>query len=307
MGWFSDPDPEVANRKADAAQRGADWADALGRGTLPGFVEQRLDLARTGKLPWLSTMSPAELLLARSHGIRPVATVSGTCWYHYGWSWTEGHAEGWHKALDRMRQEATAAGANAIVDVKLRTINLPGTGASMDYTVLGTAVTIDGLPPSPDPVIATVPAIEFVRLLEAGIVTTGVAIGARYDWLTTTGWSTFGSYGMNGDLRDLSRFWDGIRRDAIADLERDTARLGNGVLAHTHFGQLFKVERDKQPTQMLGRHIVIGTAVQCGRRDPVPHDITMVIDMRDDLSRLNDPAGHGHTAYGAGQEQEGPI
>jgi len=307
MSWFSDPDPADAARKADAAERGEAWRQALDGNRLPAFVERRLDDARTGKVPWLSTMTPAELLLARSHGVRPVATVSGTCWYHYGWSWTEGHAEGWHAALGRMSREAVAAGANAVVDVKLRTVKLPGTGTSMDYTVLGTAVRVDGLPPSRDPVIATVPAIEFVRLLEAGIVTTGVAVGARYDWMTASAWTTFGASGMNGDLGELSRFWDGIRRDAVADLKRDAGRLGNGVLAHTHFGQLLKFEGDKQPTRMLGRHIVIGTAVQCGPRDPVPHAITPVVDMRDDLSPLRDPVPHGHTAYGAEQEQEGPV
>ena len=92
------------------------------------------------------------------------------CLADYGWSRTEGHAEGWHLALDRLRQEAAAAGANAVVDVKLRTVTLPVTGDSMDYTVVGTAVKLDGLPPRPDPVIATVPAIAFVRLLEAGVV-----------------------------------------------------------------------------------------------------------------------------------------
>jgi hypothetical protein len=43
-------------------------------------------------------MTPAELALARHKGIRPLAMVSGTCWYHYGWSWTEGHV---HASPDR--------------------------------------------------------------------------------------------------------------------------------------------------------------------------------------------------------------
>ena len=313
MGWFSAPDPDEAARRAAAEARAADWRVALDGRRLPAFVRDRLSDAGTGRSPWMSTMTPAELLLARSHGLRPIATVSGTCWYHYGWSWTEGHAEGWHLALDRLRQEAAAAGANAVVDVKLRTVTLPGTGDSMDYTVVGTAVKLDGLPPSPDPVIATVPAIAFVRLLEAGIVPTGVAIGARYDWLTVSmgngfGASALGTWGQNGELGQVSRFWEGIRRQAVDDLRRDTARLGDGVLAHTHFAQLLKREAgENRPVELLGRHIVLGTAVQCGGRDPVPHEIVPVVDMRDALSPLHGEVPHGHTVYGAQKDQEGAI
>ena len=307
MGWFTKSDPDEAERKRESIRRGDAWGTALNRGTLPDFIEARLKDAAAKRTPWLSTLTPAELLLARSHGVRPVATVSGTCWFHYGWSWTEGHAEGWHTAIARMKQEAIAAGANAILDVKLRTVRIGNTRDSMDYTVLGTAVSIDGLPPSRDPVVATVPAIEFVRLLEAGIVTVGVAIGARYDWLTaSTG--TFGWLGMNGNCGQLTTFWEDVRRQALADLRRDTARLGDGVLAHTHFGQLLKVEGgENTPSRVLGRHIVLGTAVQCGHRDPVPHDIRMVVDMRDDLSPLDRGMSRDNTVYGEQADQEGLI
>ena len=313
MGWFGASDPDEAARLAAAKARAEDWRSALAGNRLPASVRDRLGEAGSGRVPWMSTMTPAELLLSRSHGLRPIATVSGTCWYHYGRSWTEGHAEGWHLALGRLRQEAAAAGANAVVDVKLRTVSLPGTGDSMDYTVVGTAVRLDGLPPSADPVVATVPAIAFVRLLEAGIVPTGVAIGARYDWLTGSpaggfGISVLGIPGQNGELGQVSRFWEAIRRQAVADLRRDTARLGDGVLAHTHFAQLLKREAgENQPVQILGRHIVLGTAVQCRGRNPVPHDITPVVDMRDALSPLHGEVPHGHTVYGAQKDEERAI
>ena len=54
----------------------------------------------------------------------------------------------------------------------------------MDFTLVGTAVHVEGLPPSPDPIVATVPALEFVKLLEADVVPTGIAIGAHYEWMT---------------------------------------------------------------------------------------------------------------------------
>ncbi len=309
MSWLSNlvgAGTDAPEQRAAAAARLDAWDAALTRNRLPQFVTDRIAAGANGTAPWLSTMTPAELLLARSHGIRPVGTVSGTCWLHYGFSWTRGHAEGWRTAVARMQAEALAAGANAVVDVKLRTARL-AMESSMDFTVIGTAVRMAGLPPSPAPAVATVPAVEFARLLEAGIVPVGIAIGAHYEWLTSNTGNLTGAWsGRNQRLDGLSDFWERVRKVALRDLHTDATRLGDGVLAHTHFGQLIKVERDKQPPQFLGRHIVIGTAVHT-RRDAVPHTIRTVIDMRDDESPLRHERPHGHNAYAETTDEEGAI
>jgi len=300
MSWFGGGGhgSDDAAAKALAQSRQEAWAYALDTDTLPAFVEQRLKAAAERKVPWLSTMTPAELLLARSHGLRPLATVSGTCWFHYGQSWTNGHVDGWNYAVARLKREAMAAGANAVVDVQMRTVHSPLAG-SMDFTVFGTAVRIDGLPPSRDPVVATVSAMEFVRLLEMGIAVCGIAIGADYDFLG--GYGSFGAvgserwqvqrqlraFGGNVPVRELTDFWERVRRQAHLQLRLSAQTKGTGVLAKTQFGQLLRVERDKQPPDYLGRHIVIGTVVETRPGDGVSHDIDMVIDMRDDLSPLN--------------------
>jgi hypothetical protein len=311
--------PLDANAPLSADERARLWEAALESHRLPPFVEARLKDAASGRTPWVTTMTPAELLLARSHGVRPLATVSGTCWFHYGWSWTEGHEEGWRHALDRIRREAVACGANAVVDVRMRTLR-HSFGPSMDFTLFGTAIRIEGLPPSADPVIATVPALEFVRLLEMNIVPTGIAVGARYDWLGNqysswgngwqgrqTQWQT-GAFAGNQPLTELGGFWEGIRRDAHADLRANAAKIGNGVLAHTHFGQIIRQERDKQPPAYLGRHIVVGTVIETEFGATVPHDIEPVIDMRDDLSPLKDGSGTRHAVYESDMnDEEGAI
>ena len=294
----------------DADQRAAEWEAALARNQLPQFVQERLHDARDGRAPWIATMTPAELLLAKSHDMKPLATVTGTCWYHYGWSWTEGHAEGWGKALDRIRQEALACGANAVVDVRMRTI-APGDSESMDFSLVGTAVRFESLPPSKKPVIATVPALEFVRLLEMGIVTVGLAVGARYAWLTQSdsrpNFSTNGMAWSNTPLPKLSQFWEKVRRDAHAELRRHAVKQGNGVLADVHFGQLLEREGgENQPKRYLGRHIVIGTVVDTPRFAPVPHDIHPVVDMRDELSPLRRKTQSRHNTY-EDNEREGGI
>ena len=307
--------------RADVEARARAWTVALEQDGLPPFVTERLAGAAAGTGAWVATMTPAELLLATSHGIRPVATVSGTCWFQHGRSWTEGHAQGWHEALDRIGREAAAAGANAVVDVRLRTLR-HRIGASMDFSLIGTAVKVDGLKPTPHPVIATVPALEFVRLLEADIVPVGLAVGARYEWLGTSGGAAGGSdraalartqratmaFAGNQPLTDLMDFWNAIRRAAHRDLRDAAARQGNGVLAHTQFGQLIRRERDKQPPAYLGRHIVIGTVVDTKPRAPVPHHVDQVVDMRDSLSPLRGGGDRRHAVYeGDAMDQEGSI
>jgi uncharacterized protein YbjQ (UPF0145 family) len=295
-----------AAAKAAAAARGAEWERALSRNTPPDFVVERLEAAAAGRAPWMATMTPAELRLARSHGVRPLATVSGTCWFHFGWSWTQGHAEGWESALGRIRREAVAVGANAIVDVRMRTIR-QDLADSMDFTLLGTAIKLDGLPPSPDPVVATVPALEFVRLLEVGIVPVGLAVGAHYETLDGNYFQQPNVFMGNQRLNTLSEFWERIRRSAHARLRESAAAQGNGVLAHVHFGQLLTRERDKQPPIYLGRHIVIGTVVSARRGDSVTHPIGTAVDMRDDESPLTRDAIPRHNAYDAFHEEEGAI
>jgi hypothetical protein len=279
------PDPEATRRRQAEADRAQAWQAALPRDAVPAFVQERLGAAAAGRAPWVATTTVAELLLARSHGVRPVAMVSATCWFHFGVSWTKGHAAGWRAAQARLQAEAVAAGANAVLDVAMRTTRLD-VGASMDFTLVGTAVRIEGLPPSPEPVIATCPAIEFVRLVEAGIVPVGIAVGAHYEWL----YDSSKSYGGGGPLQSwtsrplgtLGEFWERVRREAHRELRADTARQGNGVLAHTQFGQLLKQEGgENAPDRYLGRHIVLGTVVQCRPGETVLHAVTPVLDMRD--------------------------
>ena len=306
--------------RPDADARLQAWTFALAQNGLPYFVTERLAGAAAGHAPWVATMTPAELLLMKTHGMRPVATVSGTCWYSYGRSWTEGHAQGWHEALERISLEAAAAGANAVVDVRMRTLR-HRIGTSMDFTLIGTGIRVDSLPPTPHPVIATVPALEFVRLLEADIVPVGIAVGARYQWLGDWSWygaadrqaiwrtqSALGLFSGNQPLPDLMDFWEGIRRAAHADLRAAAAWQGNGVLANIQMGQLIQVERDKSPPAYLGRHIVVGTVVDTKPGAPVPHGVDAVIDMRDSLSPLKGGGGHRHSVYeGDAMDEEGAI
>ena len=277
-------DPDKQQHQAQQQARNDAWTNALNGDTLPAFVLQRLKDTKEGKLPWVSTASVGALLAQASHGIRPVGMVSGNCWYHYGYSWTRGHYDGWHKAIDRMQHEAALMGANAVVDVTMKATRMEGTGEDqMDYAVLGTAVAINGLAPPRMPVVATVSALEFARLMEAGILPVGLAIGAHFNWhYTYMNAAAQGSW-WNQELRELSEFMNDVRRTALGQLSSDAARLGTGVLARVQFSELLRGEpQENDPRQRyLGRHIAFGTAILHERRKHVPLGLRAVINVGD--------------------------
>jgi len=271
---------------AAAAARQSAWDAALSRGTLPQFVKERLAETASGKRPWVSTASPAGLLAQRSHGVRPLGLVSGNCWFHYGYSWTRGHYEGWHTAIDRLRLEAALMGANAVVDVTMQIKRMPGAGNEdhMDYAVFGTAVRIDGLPESANPALATVSALEFARLLESGIVPVGIAIGAYFNWFVAAGYSAANVPSFwNQELAPLSTFLTQVRRQALQELRDDGMRLGSGVLAHTQHSELYRIEPDENNPypRFLARHIALGTAIIHDSRTRRPFGVRPVLNMRD--------------------------
>jgi uncharacterized protein YbjQ (UPF0145 family) len=308
MGLFDLFKGQTAEQKAaeaEAAHRQADILMSLRANRVPSSTLQRLSDARARKQPWIATLTPAELMIARSHGLRPISTISATCWLHYGWSWTLGHSQGWGLALQRLKEEAKAAGANAVLDVKMRTIPL-GVENSMDFTLVGTAVYVEGLAPSNDPIIATVPALEFVKLLEADVVCTGIAIGAHYEWVQDWRGMASNVWMGNGESRLLSDLWETVRQRAHADLRAHAREQGNGVLAHLNFSQMFEREGgENQPKQYLGRHIVIATTVDARRGQPFPHEIKMVVDMHAGKTPLTGSRRH-HQSY-AVNESEGGI
>lgn len=299
MSWFSKPKTDKAADKASTERLQA-WDVALNANGLPEFVRERLSAAAQSRTPWLSTMTAPELLLARSHGMRPIATVTGSCWMQLGNAPTRGYEQGLRTAQERLIAEARLCSANAVVDVKLRTIANMESG--YDFTLMGTAVRMDGLPPSDEPVIATTSALEFVRLLEAGIVPVGIAIGTHSSSIVDSRMSFTGPmsgiYGLNQPLSTLGEFWESIRRTAHHELRQHAAQQGNGVLAHTHMGQIMKVEGgDKAPDRYIARHIVIGTVVDTRSGHPVPHEITSVVDMLDDLSPLKFTPGRSQRGF----------
>jgi hypothetical protein len=295
FGFGRRPPPPAAERAEDALA--ARIRAALPNDDIAEPIRRRLAETRERRLPWTATLTPAELLILRSHGLRPVAAISANCWMLFSPRWSADHAEGWRHALRRLWEEARAAGANAVLDVRMRRLGL-SREASLDFTLTGTAVAVDGLPPSGNPVIATVPALEFVKLLEADVVPTGIAVGTAsgsLPWVESPGGAL-----LNYEQSELSRFWNGLRQRAHAALRRDADGKGNGVLAHSSFGTL-----EREEGQLRGRHAVVATTVDGRRRAPFRHEIRAVLDMCAGPTPLAGRRRH-HEAY-ADEGNEGAI
>ncbi|MEI9981975.1 MAG: hypothetical protein WDN69_01425 [Aliidongia sp.] len=280
-------DPNADSQAIQAAneRRQADILNSLQKGTVPSATRERLKGARSGTLPWTATLSPAELLIVRSHGLRPIASVSATCWLHHGWSWTEGHAQGWETALRRLREEAKAAGANAVLDVKMRTIPLHREQHRFHADRHGRPRRRPAAEPGADRrdrnrpwnssswsmPMSCRPGSPSARSM------TGSTIGAIRP--VGPGWA------IPNRLRSAG-FWETIRQRAHAELRRSASGQGNGVLAHINFSQMFEFEGgEKKPKRYLGRHIVVATTVDARAAIPFEHEITMVVDVHAGATR----------------------
>jgi hypothetical protein len=140
--------------------------------------------------------------------------------------------------------------------------------------------------------------------MEADIVPTGIAIGAEYRWINDWQGRTDLFFYGNTECTMLSNHWRNVRDRAYERLREDTARQGNGALAHINFSQMFEVEQ-KETKQYLARHIVIATVIDQARSKPLMHDFQMVVDMHAGKTPLTGRSNH-HQSY-ASNDEEGAI
>src|SRR6478735_255570 len=169
---------------------------------LPPQAQERMQRAARSKVAG-SLLSAPEAAALAAVGFSPVGEVMGCivqhagwagygCGYSYGWnasrtvssgnaaSWAgltpyvKAVYAGWHTALRRLVQEATALGADGVVGIQLSETHL---GASnREFLALGTAVRTDVATAS-RPFTTDLSGTDVSKLLHAGWVPTGIAIG----------------------------------------------------------------------------------------------------------------------------------
>ncbi len=144
--------------------------------------------------------------------------------------------EGRRTAIDRMAGECADLGGHGIVGAVLRVTQIPAdsfTAGAVEFKVIGTAVRASGCPPLARPFACDLSGPDFARLLMAGWVPAGIALGisvaALHDDLLTTSSGPWGT--GNAEVPAYSDLVVQVRQAARSRLEQAVRGLGaDGVV-----------------------------------------------------------------------------
>ncbi len=263
-----------------------------------------------GSGTWGSALSTDEFAAIRSVGFEPVGQVLGAAVYNLGYTggyycpagWTgrffggaagsgiqvsgQGGAGSFgplaqtmyaarRAAIGRMTAECQALGGHGIVGVSLTIGPFPAGG--LEFKAIGTAVRGRGAPVPPRPFSSDLSGQDFAKLIMAGWVPAGLAlgvsIGAGHDDWWTRGQTRWGA--GNVEVAVYTELVNQTRHDARIQLQAEVARLGaSGVVVATN--DLRVTERECPAREGLKDHIaeasIIGTAIIrfTSRRAPQP-------------------------------------
>lgn len=213
---------------------------------------------------WGSTLSTDEFAAVCGAGFEPVGQVFGACVYNIGYTGAFGCAGGWssgdtgpvraltrvsgegglgvrslveamyearRKAIDRMTAECAALGGHGVVAVSLTSGEFLSGG--LEFQAMGTAVRGAGAFAPPHPFSSDLSGQDFAKLIHAGWVPAGVALGislgARHDDQQT--YSTTARGARNAEVDGYAELVTMTRHDARVQLAADVARIGaDGVV-----------------------------------------------------------------------------
>jgi uncharacterized protein YbjQ (UPF0145 family) len=225
---------------------------------LPAAERDRTARIR-GSGTWGSTLSTDEFAAIFGAGFEPVGQVFGACVYNIGYVGAYGCAGGWssrdpgparaltrvsgqggfgvrpmvkamhearHQAFGRMTAECAALGGHGIVGVSLTFGEFPFGGT--EFQAIGTAVRGAGVPARPHPFCSDLSGQDFAKLLHAGWVPVGLAlgisIGARHDDSQT--YRTTARGAGNAEVESYTELVNMTRHDAREQLAADVTRMG---------------------------------------------------------------------------------
>jgi uncharacterized protein YbjQ (UPF0145 family) len=134
-------------------------------------------------------------------------------------------------AIDRMTSECADLGGHGIVAASFQLKEIPAdilTAGAVEFTVLGTAVRARGCPSLARPFAADLSGQDFAKLLMAGWVPAGIALGisvaAQHDDLVTTRSGPWGA--GNAEVPAYTDLMIQVRQDARSRLEQAINGMG---------------------------------------------------------------------------------
>lgn len=224
-----------------------------------------MDAASRGGGTWDSGLSVEGFAAVRSAGFEPVGQVFGAAVYYLATvagascpgtsagllprdagsvrgfrgpdaQIAQGLYKGRRTAIDRMTAQCADLGGHGIVAAVPRVTEVPATSltaAAIEFTVAGTAVRASGRPPLAHPFTCDLSGPDFAKLIMAGWVPAGIALGISvaglHDELVTTSSGPWGA--GNAEVPSYTGLIIGVRQDARARLEQSVRGLGaDGVV-----------------------------------------------------------------------------
>jgi len=290
------------------ADRDARSLASIEAGGIPLAAAERLaELRRREGRFFTSDLGVGEFLLAREGGFRALTQVMGSSVYHVGWqympyvnSWgfqdggvaeLDTQTEAWNKArrlaLGRLAEEATRAGADAVVGVRLSRAAFDWSQGLIEFASFGTAVRSEQYELEGTPVLSNLSGQDFAKLYAHGYWPVGLVAATTVVYVVA-GWSTqraqqgWLSRWQNQELTDYTQGLYQARDFAMRRAQQQAHEVGAhglvGVQIEQHQHE-HEVDQNGKRTDLIVELHVLGTAIVELRpdRDPPPTYIAIGI------------------------------
>ena len=255
-----------------------------------------------------STLATGSFLALRSAGLTPIRQVMGTCVYHVGWQtadypnfvalsaqqqtpfptgqaqwrteggWTElaTPTEAWNEAralaLGRLRDEARAAGALAVVDVAYRRVDYDWAVGAIEIVATGTAVGSNRfvLDETEEIPLTNLSGEDVWKLLESGWWPLGIVAGSTVVYVVSSYRTSrarrmlTGTASQNQELEDYTNGLYEARDLALRRVRRDASDVGaSGVIGLNleHQYREREVDRAGKAVDLIITLHAVGTGV----------------------------------------------
>jgi uncharacterized protein YbjQ (UPF0145 family) len=281
---------------------------------VPPVAREGRERVRAGGGPGFSSaLGVGETLTVQGAGLRPICQVMGTSYYKIGWQnmpWS-GNRAGWfgqdgagetqelstqsdawnearRLAVGRLREEAVAAGADAVVGVQLRRTLRDWATDLVEFVAVGTAVRSERLDLGPEPLLCNLSGHDVAKLIGHGFWPVGIVGGSTVAYVITGSSQQRRSGGLLGGMRnqELPDYTRGLYDARALAMERLT-RGAHELHAHGVVG--VDVDRsmrdyDREVNNVTYRDLIItmhilGTAIIEVQDPPPPPEKFIALPM----------------------------
>jgi uncharacterized protein YbjQ (UPF0145 family) len=260
---------------------------AIEAGGIPLAAQERLDALSRGTSGFFtSDLSVNEFLLLKQAGFEPITQVMGSSVYQVGWQqtpWTSGWSYptggtveldvltgAWNdargRALARLAEEATRAGADAVAGVRMTRDNFSASSGLVEFATYGTAMRSTRYEIQNAPVLSNLSGQDFAKLYAHGYWPVGLVAATSITYVVAS-WSTQRAQSMWAGNQELSDYTQGLyeaRERALMRLTRQAHQAGGqgvvGVQIEQHQEE-HEVDQNGKRTDLIVTMHAVGTAI----------------------------------------------